>query len=300
MDVIRPETEPGRLRRFVSHPATLLAIGLLLFMPLYVMTMILAGQGGKVAPSLAPVGALAGVAIGLGAWKLYRVKLEGPPDRELAWSGAGGELLRGIAFGFVLFSAVTGGVALLGGFSIAGVRGIGNLWEMLAVAIFSGFYEEVIFRGVFMRHLESLAGTLAAIAVTSAFFGLAHMANPNSSLFAAFAIAVEAGILLGAAYLVTRRLWLAIGLHAGWNFTQGWVYSIPVSGTGEPEGLLVTVRDGPEWLTGGAFGLEASAVALVVATLTGLYLLRRAAAMGEVRPLGWRKARAVTTVEPAE
>jgi hypothetical protein len=76
-------------------------------------------------------------------------------------------------------------------------------------------------------------------------------------------------LLLGAAYLLTRRLWLAMGIHSGWNFTQGWIFSVPVSGGKAPEGLLLTTRHGPEWLTGGAFGLEASAVAMVVATLAG-------------------------------
>jgi hypothetical protein len=109
--------------------------------------------------------------------------------------------------------------------------------------------------------------------VTSAFFGLAHIMNPGATWFAAVAIAFEAGILLGGAYMLTRRLWLAIGLHAGWNFTQGWIFSVPVSGGKAPEGLLLVQRHGPEWLTGGAFGLEASAVAMVVATSAGCVLL---------------------------
>ena len=104
------------------------------------------------------------------------------------------------------------------------------------------------------------------------------------------AIAVEAGILLGAAYMLTRRLWLAIGIHATWNFTQGWVFSVPVSGGEAPLGLLITRRAGPEWLTGGAFGLEASVVAMVVATLAGLVLLLMAIRGGQLRPAPWQKA----------
>ena len=101
----------------------------------------------------------------------------------------------------------------------------------------------------------------------------------------------EAGILLGAAYLLTRRLWLAIGIHAAWNFTQGWVFSVPVSGGDAPLGLLITRRIGPDWLTGGDFGLEASAVAMVVATLAGVGLLVSALGRGAVVPPMWRRSR---------
>ncbi len=99
------------------------------------------------------------------------------------------------------------------------------------------------------------------------------MFNPDATWVGAVSIMVEAGILLGAAYLYTRRLWLAAGLHATWNFTQGWFFSVPVSGTGQPIGILVTERHGPLWLTGGHFGLEASMAAVFIATLAGVILL---------------------------
>ena len=99
---------------------------------------------------------------------------------------------------------------------------------------------------------------------------------------------IEAGILLGAAYLYTRRLWLAAGLHAAWNFTQGWVFSIPISGTGQPVGLLVSERHGSELLTGGKFGLEASMAAVFVATIAGLILLWKAYEKGTFVGPMWR------------
>jgi membrane protease YdiL (CAAX protease family) len=223
------------------------------------------------------------------AWKAWKRWIEREPDRELALPGAAGELGLGLLGGLLLFSAMTGIVALLGGLEVLGFRGMGNLWAMVAMAVMSGTFEEILFRGVMLRQFERLVGTWLALGITAMLFGAVHLANPGASLFAGFAIAIEAGILLGAAYLVTRRLWLAIGLHAGWNFTQGWVFSVPVSGGEAPLGLLVTRRVGPDWLTGGDFGLEASAVAMVVATLAGLLLLRRAALRGEVRPPPWRR-----------
>lgn len=245
-----------------------------------------ASRAGPVMPAVALGAAILGwwVCRCCGQW------LEHRSASELALSGAVRELLIGLMFGCALFSLCAAAVAGLGaatglgGLQITGLRWPGNFSEMLAVAILSGFYEEAIFRGVILRHLEPRLGSQGALGLTALLFGGIHLLNPGASLFAGFAIAAEAGILLGAAFLVTRRLWLAIGLHAAWNFTQGWVFSIPVSGTGLSNGLLVTVREGPDWLTGGAFGLEASLVVLVLATAAGLGLLHLAKQRGQVRP----------------
>ena len=147
-----------------------------------------------------------------------------------------------------------------------------------------------MFRGIAFRQIEAMAGSWVALALTSAFFGASHLANPDATLFAAFAIAVEAGILLGAAYMLTRRLWLAAGIHAAWNFTQGWIFSAPVSGGKAPDGLLLTHRSGPDWLTGGGFGLEASVIAMLVATAAGLVMLVLALRKGQVIASIWKRA----------
>ena len=221
-------------------------------------------------------------------WKLLRRYLEGSRDAEFSGPGSGTELGAGLAFGFVLFSSMAGFVWVLGGLEVLGLRGMGAFWSMLAMAIVSGTTEEIVFRGILFRHIETMLGSWAALMITSVLFGAGHLMNPDASPFAAFAIAMEAGILLGAAYMLTRRLWLAIGIHAAWNFTQGWVFSVPVSGGEAPLGLLITSRTGPEWLTGGDFGLEASVVAMIVATLAGLAMLRRAVRKGRVVAPMWR------------
>ena len=237
------------------------------------------------------LGALAVAVATMGSYMLCRQAIEGyRGEHEFAAGASLKELFGGILLGFGLFALAAGLVALAGSFAITGTRWPGELWAMLGMAIVSGVTEEVLFRGVLFRHLETLIGSWGALAITSAFFGLAHLANPHSSAFAALAIALEAGVMLGAAYMLTRRLWLPIGIHAAWNFTQGWVFSVPVSGSKPPLGLFVSRLNGPDWLTGGAFGLEASVVALAVATLTGVILLRLAMRRGQlVAPVWVRK-----------
>ena len=91
--------------------------------------------------------------------------------------------------------------------------------------------EELLFRGILFRWIEEFGGSWAALIVTSVLFGAAHLVNPNATYIAAVGIAVEAGVMLGAAYMLTRSLWFPMGIHAAWNFTQGEIFDIPVSGT---------------------------------------------------------------------
>lgn len=285
---------PSLARRIIVHPASLLLIG-------FALMVVVGGLGSVALNKLfgaldvarnTPVRLIAAVvlaALFIGAYKGYRRWIERAPDRELEFVGAGRELSLGLLGGALLFTAMTGIVALLGGIEILGVRGLGMFWSMAAMAVFSGVFEEILFRGIVFRQLEAWLGSWIALALSSALFGALHIMNPGASWYSSVAIAVEAGILLGAAYMLTRRLWLAIGIHAAWNFTQGWVFSVPVSGGEAPLGLLVTRRIGPDWLTGGDFGLEASAVAVVVATMAGLTLLLLAIRGGKLVPAPWRR-----------
>jgi membrane protease YdiL (CAAX protease family) len=242
----------------------------------------------------------AGAVILVLLWKVFRRWVEGERDREYSLPGALPELGTGLLAGFVLFSLMTGLVWLLGGIEFLGVRPFAKtqFWEWAALGIASGVFEETLFRGVLLRHLEKLIGTWWALGVTSVMFGALHMFNKDATWTGAISIMVEAGILLGAAYLYTRRLWLAAGMHAAWNFTQAWVFSVPVSGTGQSIGILVTRRQGPDWLTGGDFGLEASMAALVVATSAGIFLLWKAHQKGGfVAPLWARRSHEAVRVD---
>ena len=93
------------------------------------------------------------------------------------------------------------------------------------------------------------------------------------------AVMVEAGVMLAAAYMVTRRLWFCIGIHIAWNFTQGGIFSAAVSAS-DTKGLLQAKLTGPDWLTGGAFGAEGSVVALTICAVTGMLLLAKAVRNG--------------------
>lgn len=194
------------------------------------------------------------------------------------------DLLAGLLIGVVMFASVMGLMAAFGLYDIVW-KGAAPPWQSLASSIQSGVMEEVLTRAVILRLLWRAFGPWVAFAASAIFFGAAHLANPNSSMFAALCIAVEAGIMLGAFYALTGRLWVSIGVHAAWNFTQGYLFGAAVSGTSfGPAIASSTARTGfPDFLTGGAFGPEASLPGLFVGTLVGVIVMGLAWKAGRFR-----------------
>jgi len=211
------------------------------------------------------------------------------PRDDLPLDIAPAHLLAGLGIGFAIFAIAVAIAAALGVYRVTGWGTLeGWLGFLMAGGVVAGFVEEVLFRGVIFRWVEEFAGSWVALLVSGGLFGLAHITNDNATLFSSVAIAVEAGLLLGAAYMLTRSLWLAVGIHAGWNLTQGLVFDVSVSGF-DVNGIVAAELSGPAWLTGGDFGLEASVIALVVATSAGVWMLVKAARQGEIVAPMWVK-----------
>ena len=205
--------------------------------------------------------------MGLGLYALLVRWAEARWPRELAARQAVFELLTGTVVGVAMMSVVVGALLATGLYQISGPRAA-SPWEMISVAVSSGVFEELLFRAILLRLLMRAFGIWPALVLSAAFFGIVHLGNPNATPIAAVAIAVEAGLMLAAFYLLSGRLWVSIGVHGAWNFTQGWIFGASVSGLPVGQSLfLSTPRAGaPDWLSGGAFGPEASAPAMVVGT----------------------------------
>ena len=273
-------------RRIVDFPLVAMLIAVAVFVLALVASILIAKQ---LPPMDKTPGDLVQAAISIGliwaAYKLIIRHLGEHPRDDLPLVEAPKGLGLGLVFGFLLFTLVVGVAAIADVYNIIGKGGTSDLVSaLIATAILPGFMEEVLFRGILFRWLEEFGGSWLALALTSAFFGASHLMNPNASLIAAFGIAVEAGVLLGGAYMLTRNLWMAIGLHAAWNFTQGEIFDVPVSGI-DQHGLVDAQLSGPQILSGGAFGLEASLIAMIIATAAGVALVVLAVRQGElVRP----------------
>lgn len=237
----------------------------------------------------------AAAALSLAAYVWVVRRTEQREVTEVARRGAVRALTRGLVAGSLLFAGVIGVIALGGGYRVAGTGSLTAAAGLLGLLTAAAVAEEVIFRGVLLRVLESRLGTLGALGLTSTVFGALHLVNPGATLWGAVAVAAEGGLMLGAAYAATRTLWLPIGLHVGWNVTAAGVFGAEVSGSGVAQGLLHGVTSGPALLTGGAFGPEGSVVAVAAGLALTVVLLRLAHVRGRLVP----RRRTVTAVPAA-
>jgi len=209
---------------------------------------------------------------------------------ELAARKAVPQTLVGVAAGALLISVIIALMWLLGAYRVDGTNpGADWLGPLLTAGLGAAVSEEIVFRGVVYRISEEGLGTGWALAISALLFGGIHLFNPGATLWSALAIAIEAGLLLGLIYNLTRSLWVCIGLHMSWNFTQGTIWGVPVSGVSEP-GLLLSSRPGPEWLSGGSWGAEGSVLAVLVNLAVALALFERARRRNTLVPARGRRA----------
>lgn len=217
------------------------------------------------------------------AWIVRRTEHRDPV--EVARKGALGALSRGLLIGSAMFGAVILNIWFLGDYHVLGWGSIAGPIALIGFTAAAAVTEELLFRGVLFRVIEERLGTWLSLILTSLLFGLSHLLNPGATVWSALAIAIEAGGMLAAAYAATRNLWVPIGMHFGWNFAEGAIFGTDISGKSAPEGLLRSALSGPEAISGGSFGPEASVytvVAGVLVTMAFMWLARR---RGNIKPL---------------
>jgi hypothetical protein len=133
--------------------------------------------------------------------------------------------------------------------------------------------EEVTFRGYLFQTLTQAITLLPSSLIMSGIFLLAHSWNPSSGMLAFINLGL-AGLLFSAAYAKTKRLWLPVGIHWGWNYAQGTLFGFPTSGiVVQDRALLTAAVHEPHWWTGGAFGPEGGLAATVIVMATLWYVL---------------------------
>jgi membrane protease YdiL (CAAX protease family) len=197
----------------------------------------------------------------------------------------------GVAAGAFLFSAIMVELWLVRAYHIDAMHASMGLIDAAIWILPGAALEELLFRGILFRLLAEWSGTWVALAISSLVFGAVHIGNPGSSWFAAVSIVLEAGVLLAAAFIVTRSLWAPIGLHFAWNFFEGPVYGTNLSGLTLQQPLFTSHLTGPAWLTGGAFGPEASVPAILTCSAAAIALLVYAKRDGSIVPCPWFRKR---------
>ena len=198
---------------------------------------------------------------------------------ELSREGAVRELGVGVAIGAGLVIIVIATLWVLGYYVVAGTNAGTVLLVAFANDASGAVVEEILLRAIVFRISEEALGTWLALLISAVLFGLLHIGEPG-----AIPVALAAGVLLSCAYMLTRRLWLPIGLHFAWDFTQDGVFGVAAGA----KGLLQAGLTGPSFLSGGEIGIEASILALAVVLIADVYLLLRASRQGRVVKPPWR------------
>ena len=185
-----------------------------------------------------------------------------------------GFLIPGLLMALIFLVEYAAGWTQFQGWSWQTIGVRQSLFGLLGGLVFFivvGVNEEILSRGYQLQNLIEGLNLHWALFLSSSIFALLHAMNPSSSLISTLGL-LAAGYFLAYGWVRTRKLWLPIGLHIGWNFFEGNVFGFPVSGL-DTFHLILQTPSGPELITGGAFGPEAGLIVLP-AMLLGAWLIR--------------------------
>ncbi len=180
---------------------------------------------------------------------------------------------------------------LIGSLHVVGFTPPHGILLTIVVQLCASVILEIVLRGILFRQVERLLGTWFTLLAAMICFGVIPLFGTGGAPLAVLADAIDAGLIFSAMFIVTRRLWAAIGLHVAWFFAQIGLNGVP-SIAGGPREFVLTRTVGPEWLTGGNAGTYTSAPALLISGLLVAALLAVAVRRRQIVRPAWRRGRA--------
>lgn len=172
------------------------------------------------------------------------------------------ELGGGILMGFSAIGIVILALFLLGYYQVTGSNNFYSFVPTITYIIGGVMLEEIIFRGLLFKALETIKGTIFAVIISSIIFQIPHFMNPHEAFLPAL-LGFLFGVLHALIYANTKNLWLPIAFHMGWNIAQPF-FGTTLSGIDGFNNLLIARTEGPQLITGSAFGIEDSLLSLMV------------------------------------
>ena len=208
------------------------------------------------------------------AYIYFYKKYEKRAITEFSTTGIKLHLLIGVLTGALLQCLTILIIIINGGFEIVSVNPISDMIIPFTIAFSVAIFEEILIRGIIFRIVEEKLGSYISLGITAFIFGALHLLNPNSTLLSGLCVGIEAGLLMGAAYIYARNLWFPIAIHFAWNFMQSGIFGAVTSGNEKTSGLLSTKITGSQLITGGEFGPEGTIQAIVFCVLAAIILLQ--------------------------
>ena len=269
---------PGAMRRFLMHPLPrmILEAGIF-FGTLFALKIALIKPGlGLLDLDETVFRAWQGVLTIAAMFTVYVILMriyEGRKASELSPAHLVKDGIIGSLTGAAMVSTVFAALWIAGAWHIVSVGSISAMIVPVIWVILMATLEELIFRGMVYRILEEWLGTISALILSAVLFGGMHIFNDNADLTSVLS-ATSGGLLMGALYSLTGRLWIPIFFHASWNLTQA-IFGSAVSGADIFGTYFESVREGPEWLTGGPFGIENSVISISLIFVVIAFLMLR-------------------------
>ncbi|MCV9928688.1 CPBP family intramembrane metalloprotease [Flavobacterium sp. LS1R49] len=210
----------------------------------------------------------------ISAYVFFFRKYEKREVTEFSSKGAIKYIITGMLLGAILQSLTILIIFINGSFKIVSINPISNMIIPFTIAFTVAIFEEILIRGIIFRIIEEKLGSYISLIISAIIFGALHLSNPSSTPISALCVALEAGLLIGLAYIYTRSLWFPIAIHFAWNFMQSGIFGAVTSGNDQTTGLLTTKIVGSELITGGDFGPEGSIQAIIFCLLASIILLQ--------------------------
>lgn len=239
----------------------------------YVQALLFQAPRGVFSPGIQFSGELLSLLAAIGAaWAMSMIEDRPFQVYGLPLQGAFGKLFwQGCLFGSIEILVLIGGIAAFGGYSfgrLAEHSGEMALWALFWGVFFLvvGLFEEFLFRGYALSTLAEGVGFWPAALLMSVCFGAVHRQNEGENWIGLAGVALV-GLFWSFTLRRTGNLWFAIGMHATFDFGETFVFSVPDSGMVFPGHLSNATLHGPNWLTGGTPGPEASAIDFAILIL---------------------------------
>ncbi len=265
-------------QRFINAPLTRILFGLLVCFIAFILTQQVTGKildltvSGKNQRNLIK-SIFSSTAVILAYIYFYK-KYEKRIITEFSKKGIVKHILIGSGIGIALQSLTILVIFIAGSFEIVAVNSFNSIIIPLTVAFSVAVFEEILIRGIIFRIVEEKLGSYNSLLITAIIFGALHLTNPNSTLVSGICVGVEAGLLMGAAYIYARNLWFPIAIHFAWNFMQSGIFGATTSGNEQTSVLLTTKITGPQIFTGREFGPEGTIQAIIFCVIAAIILLQ--------------------------
>ena len=287
---VRPQSNIGRI---VQFPLSRIPIVIAFLLPVTVLhnlfvEFILKGFEEPAYSYILNIETIINFALFLLLYRLYTRVVERRKPYEMSRSSCLKELDYGFVIGGGLILIMVALLSVLGYYRVEST----DTWSVILNAVFlfgmGAFVQELFFRIIVFKLVEEWLGTWLALLVAALIFSALHIGNPNVTVWTTIALILQ-DVLLSAAFIYTRRIWFVWGIHAGWNFFQDGIFGMPNSGVTSLDSWITPVISGPEWLTGGSFGVEASYLSTILCIALGATILVGAIRKGQLVLPIWKR-----------